>query len=79
MGATRIYYALSEASPVTVRVFDLSGRLVRVLMDSPKRAGHHEVTWNAHDGSGRSVPSGLYFLKLDTDAGSRVLRVVMTR
>ena len=79
MGATRIYYALPEASRVTVRVFDPSGRLVRVLIDSPNPAGHHEATWNAHDDSGRSVPSGLYFVKLDTDAGSRVLRVVMTR
>ena len=60
-------------------MFDLSGRLVRVLIDSLKPIGHHEVRWNGHDDSGRSVPSGLYFVRLDTEAKSRVLRVVITR
>jgi hypothetical protein len=79
LGATSIYYALPKASRVTVRVFDLSGRLVRVLVDSFQGAGQHEMNWNAEDESGRPLPAGIYFVKLDTEAGSRVQRLAIVR
>jgi len=40
---------------------------------------NHEVSWNAHDDSGRSVSAGVYFGKLETNRGSMVQRVTITR
>jgi hypothetical protein len=79
VGTTAIYYDVPHAGPVSIRVFDLSGRLLKVLVDSRKSAGPHEIRWNAEDDSGRSVPAGIYFVKLDTEAGSKALRVAITR
>jgi hypothetical protein len=74
--------ALQFALPITARtrieVFDLAGRRVRTLLDAATPAGEHPLRWNGRDESGRSVPSGVYFLRLQAGAQTckeRVLRV----
>jgi uncharacterized protein YigE (DUF2233 family) len=67
--STTIRYSISEAGPVSVRVYDVLGRLVSTLVDAGQMAaGTHEVTWNA-DGPDGKVPSGVYFYVLE--AGNR--------
>ena len=44
---------------MSLRVFDLRGRLVETLVDGPLPAGPHEVAWDAH-----GVPAGVYFVQL---------------
>jgi hypothetical protein len=56
---TNITFDLSEASDVTVEVYDLSGRLVTTLVDGQLEAGNHIVAWDAS-----SAASGVYFYKL---------------
>ena len=52
-------------------VFDLSGRLLRVLVDSPgQQPGGHIVRWDGRDGMRRPVAAGTYYLRLDV-AGER--------
>lgn len=64
---------ISAPTPARVELFDLSGRLVRRLQDSPLAAGRHTATWNGGDGAGTRVPPGIYLLRLaiDVDAHSR--------
>jgi len=52
---------------VTLRVYDLSGRLVRTLIAGAARAaGRNEVIWNGRNDSERAVASGVYFYRLET-------------
>ena len=53
--STTVSYELPEQATVTIRVYDVLGRLVETLIDSPMAAGVHRLTWNA---AGRS--SGIY-------------------
>jgi hypothetical protein len=62
---TTLSYELSTPQEVSLRVFDLAGRLVRELVDGPRPAGSHEVLF---DGSG--LASGVYLAELR--AGERV-------
>ncbi len=63
---TTIKYSLSEPAQVSLRVYSLSGKLVRVLESSVQRqAGHFEMYWNGKDETGRSVASGIYTYLLD--------------
>lgn len=65
---TKIAYEIpggSESVFVTLRVYDLSGRLVRSLVDEPRGAGSHEVWWDGTDRRGAAVPSGVYFYRLE--------------
>ncbi len=76
----RIRFVLSKDSPITLRVFDVSGRPVRTLMrEDFHPAGAVDVRWDGTDGSGARVASGIYFYRLQ--AGSRVetRRIVWVR
>ncbi|MFQ5870433.1 MAG: T9SS type A sorting domain-containing protein, partial [Candidatus Zixiibacteriota bacterium] len=56
---TNISYSLAEAGNVSLKVYDISGRLVETLVNGPREAGEHIVTWDAS-----KVSSGVYFYKL---------------
>ena len=58
---TVIPYSLSAPGRVTVRIFDVRGRLVRTLVDAVQPAGVHAARWNGIVESGRRSASGIYF------------------
>jgi hypothetical protein len=68
--STTIDFALARSGPARLEVFDLNGRLVRVLVNENLDAGNHQATWNGNDRSGRSVASGAYFYRLTAADGS---------
>jgi hypothetical protein len=61
---TRIRYSLSNPSHVQLKVYNLLGREIAVLMDGFASAGDHVAVWNSLDALGRSVPSGIYIYRL---------------
>ena len=76
---TTISFGLREAGPVSLRIYDAAGRLVRVIADKNHPAGHYSETWNGMDGSGRAVSSGVYFYKLDTGSLTRTRKMILLR
>lgn len=54
---------VTESGPVTVEVFDVTGRKVRALLSRDLSAGRHEMVWDGRDDAGRSVANGLYFYR----------------
>jgi hypothetical protein len=62
--ATRIQFTLPRDAQVSLRVFDVQGRLVRTLIDSYVAAGPRTVDWDGKDNSGATLASGTYFLRL---------------
>lgn len=76
---TTIHFRLAEPSDVTLRLFSISGRLVRTLVDRSLAAGSHEYLWDGRDAEGGVLPSGVYFYALEA-AGDRVVRrMIMTK
>jgi len=63
---TTIRFDLPARSRVTLTVFDVNGRLIRVLVDRDLDAGTRSVTWDGRDSMGRSAASGVYFYRLET-------------
>ncbi len=77
--STTISFTLPEAGQVALRVFDVRGRLVRTLADGSFEAGTHSVEWNATDGSGRRVASGIYFYRLISDGLDRTQKMILMK
>ena len=78
--STRITFDLptDRTGPVEVslRVFDLKGRLVRVLMEETVGTDRHSVVWDGKNDRGSAAPSGLYIARLV--AGGQTLARTMT-
>ncbi len=69
-----IDYTLPEDGPVTILLYDLSGRRVSTLLDENVTAGRHELSYDAS-----TLPPGVYLTHLETDTGTLTRRVVITR
>jgi len=72
---TTITYDLPREMPVTLRIYDLSGRLVQTLLDDAvQSAGNHAVVW--HTGE---LPSGIYLYDLQTKSTHHRRRAILLR
>jgi zinc metalloprotease ZmpB len=78
-GNAALNFSLSQAGPARLQLIDVSGRVVRTLVDGSMSAGPHAASWNGRGAEGRSLPSGLYFARLDAEGRSIVRRVLMVR
>jgi flagellar hook assembly protein FlgD len=52
-----------RAAPVTLRIYDVAGRMVAELLTSELTPGAHVVQWNGRGAAGRSVAAGVYFYR----------------
>jgi len=78
-GATEIGLALARPGQVRLAVYDVRGRLVRVLEDRSLPAGFHDVTWDGTDSSGQPVPAGVYFSRLEAGDVRQTRKMVLLR
>jgi len=63
--SARISLALAKADLVDVKVFDVSGRLVKAIANGQRfDAGVHSVAWDGTDNSGSRVARGVYFTQV---------------
>ncbi len=78
--ATVIEYGLPVPARADLRIYDLSGRLVRDLSpEGPQSAGVHRVPWHGLDDEGRQVASGVYFYRLEVGGQSVERRMVLVK
>jgi hypothetical protein len=63
-GKATIHFGLARADRVQIKVFDVSGRLVRTLADRQFTAGEHDVLWDGVDDAGKASPRGVYFTQV---------------
>lgn len=74
---TRVEFTLVSESRVSVELYDLGGRRVRVLSaGAALPAGAHTLEWDGQGDTGEAAPSGVYFVRLMAGGESRVQRVV---
>jgi hypothetical protein len=76
---TTITYGLHAAGHASLRIYDASGRLVRVLVEGYQGPGPHDVEWNGEDELHRGVASGVYFCRLDAAGETLTRKLVLLR
>lgn len=76
---TEIRFELARATRVRVDIHDVRGRLVRTLINEPRLAGPHSLTWNGVDQRGAAVSSGSYYLRLVADDRVETQKVVLLK
>ena len=76
---TNIVFSLDRDCRASLRVFDVSGRLVRTLADGPQAAGRYIVPWDGKDDSGKLTAPGVYSYLLENDRQSASRKMVLLR
>ncbi|MYF90908.1 MAG: hypothetical protein F4184_01870 [Gemmatimonadetes bacterium] len=60
---------ISEPKPIEVAIYDLAGRLVRVLADREQPGGIYTEMWDGRSDADEAVPPGSYVVSLSVDSG----------
>jgi len=60
---------ISEPKPVSLGIYDLAGKRVRVLAARDQIGGIYSEEWDGRDDSGELVPTGNYLVLLRVDSG----------
>ena len=58
--STTLRYSMSKGELVNIAVYDMSGRLVKDLLNGYQNAGYNSIQWNATNNQGQSVSAGMY-------------------
>ncbi|RKY99959.1 MAG: hypothetical protein DRQ04_06835, partial [Candidatus Hydrothermota bacterium] len=78
-GSAVLTYTLPKKSRVNIKVYDVSGKLVRHLDRGSEEAGVHRIRFEGVDDRGRRLPSGVYFFRLETDRSQVTRRALLLR
>jgi len=76
---TTIRFALANEGDVNLSVYDITGRLVKTLVDGKMAAQQHEVVWDGTNNGGDRAASGVYFYKLVADGKVFTDKMVMLK
>jgi flagellar hook assembly protein FlgD len=70
-----LVFTTARAGPVSVRIVDVTGRVVRSLYDAgPWQAGRHALALDGRGDDGARLGPGIYFCQIRSAEGSRAGR-----
>jgi hypothetical protein len=72
--STKIQFSLPEANNVSLKVYDLTGRLIANLVEGMQSAGQYEVDFNAND-----LASGIYLYVLQAGSYTQIKRMTLLK
>jgi hypothetical protein len=76
---TTISYEIPSGSQVNLNVYDVTGKLVRTLVNGWMGEGLHAANWDGKNGSGVSVASGIYFYKMQAGSFTGTKKMILMR
>ena len=76
---TVLSYFLPKSGPVRLELFSVTGQRVATLHQGPQQAGYHRLRWEAQDGEGHPLASGIYFYRLETTNGILTRKFTLLR
>jgi C1A family cysteine protease len=78
-GTTTISYSLAQPSEVKIRIYNVSGRLIKTLLDSEMIAGNHSLIWKGEDERGNQTSSGVYFIRIKAGNYTKTRKIIYLR
>ncbi|HMA63152.1 MAG TPA: DUF3472 domain-containing protein, partial [bacterium] len=76
---TRISYQLPKAMKISLKIYNLEGKLIRTLVNGHKQSGFHTQLWKGHDDQGKRVNSGYYFYRLKANGQVFTRKMILVK
>jgi len=80
--STTISYNVETSGMVSLKIYDIMGRLVKTLINDYKSSGNqlgYNVVWDGKDNKGQQVSTGLYIYSLQTPGGNMTKKMVLMK
>ncbi len=71
---TKIKFSIPEQSIIKLEIYDVSGKLVQLLVDKKMQVGTYETDWDAS-----SMPSGTYFCKMTNEKFTKTIKLILLK
>ena len=76
---TTLGYDLSENVMVNITIYDIVGRQIKALLNSPQTAGYRSIQWNATNDNNQPVSAGLYLYTIQAGDYSQTKKMVLLK
>ncbi|MCK4328598.1 T9SS type A sorting domain-containing protein [candidate division WOR-3 bacterium] len=78
---TMIHYFVSGKSQqlISLNIYNLAGQLIQTLVNESQSPGEYVVNWDGQDETGKVVPTGIYFARLNTGSFSKNIKITIVR
>ncbi len=76
---TAIRYSVKEAGPVTIKIYNTKGQLVRTLVNAQAKAGSHSQVWDGRDDAGKPVSSGVYMYRMTVPGFAQTRKMMLMK
>tara|TARA_B100001964_G_scaffold150860_1_gene166031 strand:- start:210 stop:1019 length:810 start_codon:yes stop_codon:yes gene_type:complete len=80
--STTISYNVETSGMVSLKIYDIMGRLVKTLINDYKSSGNqlgYNVVWDGKDNKGQQVSTGVYIYSLQTPGGNMTKKMVLMK
>lgn len=75
----QVKFGLDRAGPVTLAIYNVAGRRIRLLVRGTLEAGVHSVVWDGKDDQGQDLASGVYMAKLQASGTVLLQKMVIAK
>ena len=76
---TTLSYDLPEDGIVNITIYDIVGRQIKALLNSPQTAGHRSIQWNATNNAGQQLPGGVYLYRIEAGDFRQTKKMVLLK
>ena len=76
---TKFTYTINSPGRVSLKIYNVMGKLVRTIFQEYKEEGTFEVHWNGRDDNHQSVSSGIYFYRFGLDDKSHTKKMILSK
>lgn len=78
-GQVGIRYFAAKEKPLQIGIYNIRGQKVHTLRATPAQPGENTILWNARDSEGKSVPTGVYLLRMESGESSRFHKLMILK
>ena len=76
---TKFTFTINSPCRVSLKIYNVMGKLVRTILKEYKKEGTFEVYWNGRDDNHQSISSGIYFYRLSTEGKSITKKMILSK
>jgi hypothetical protein len=76
---TCLAFNLRASGNVRVSVYDVAGKLVRTVLDEPRKTGEQVLYWDGRDNDGAALPNGIYFFSIETPLAKKTGKLILMK